>query len=257
MSWRGTCLSLSLSTPALYLGEETWMGGEVCVSILTLSTSIYRPRHWRENSLGTWESTIGPTTEHHVEADGDPWQGRFGRSKGSTDQGPPRLTLCFLPVTDMWSLMLVPGAHAVWRRFARVVGPWILVSDTWRHLIHQGVLLLDWWGVMDMAFCVPAHRHVAWCGSHRTNDIVWSYIVHISFIQAPKYTNDISISIISTRPSQWCRPIWNLRLFMMIPYLFHWFACSQLYHFICILMCFATKDRNTNTCGTCQYKDLF
>jgi hypothetical protein len=58
-----------------------------------------------------------------VEADGDPWQGRFGRSKGSTDLGPPRLALCFLLVTDMSSLMLVPGAHAVWRRFARVVGP--------------------------------------------------------------------------------------------------------------------------------------
>jgi hypothetical protein len=108
-----------------------------------------------------------------------------------------------------------------------------------------------------MAFYVPAHRHVAWCGSHWTNDIVWFYLVHISFTQAPKYTNDISISIVSTRLSQWCTPIWHLRLFMMMPYQCHWFGCSQLYHFMCIWMCSATKDRNTNTCRTCQYKDLF
>jgi hypothetical protein len=58
-----------------------------------------------------------------VEADGEPWQGQFGRSKGSSDLGLPRLVLCFLPVTDMWSLMMVSGVHAVWKRFARGEGP--------------------------------------------------------------------------------------------------------------------------------------
>jgi hypothetical protein len=30
---------------------------------------------------------------------------------------------CFLPVTDVWSLLTVPGAWVILRQFARVVGP--------------------------------------------------------------------------------------------------------------------------------------
>jgi hypothetical protein len=70
-----------------------------------------------------------------------------------------------------------------------------------------------------MASCVAAHHHVASCGSHRAHDIMWSYLVHISFIWGPKYTNDISIS--TTSPSQWCSPNWHLGLFMMMPYSCH------------------------------------
>jgi hypothetical protein len=44
--------------------------------------------------------------------------------------------------------MTVQGVWVGWRRFARVVGPWILVLNTWWHLIRQEVLLLDRWGVM-------------------------------------------------------------------------------------------------------------
>jgi hypothetical protein len=110
-----------------------------------------------------------------VEADGDPWQGPFSRSKGSSDLAPPRIVLCFLLVTDMWSLMTVPGAHAIWRRLARVVGPWILVLNTWQHLIHQEVL-----GLMRchgrMASCVPTRRHVAWCGSH------WAHMMSCAYL---------------------------------------------------------------------------
>jgi hypothetical protein len=95
-----------------------------------------------------------------------------------------------------------------------------------------------------MASCVPACRHVAWCP------------VHISLIRAPMYANDISVLIVSTSPSQWCRPIWNLRLFMKMSYLCHWFIYSQLYHSMHILMCPATKDGNTNTCGNSKYKAL-
>jgi hypothetical protein len=58
-----------------------------------------------------------------VEADGDLWKSQFGQSKGSADLAMPRLALCFLPVTDMWSLMMVPGVWFGWRRFPQVVGP--------------------------------------------------------------------------------------------------------------------------------------
>jgi hypothetical protein len=119
-------VSLFLPPPLLFIGQATG-----------------------ENSLGTWESTIGPITEHHVEANGDPWQRRFGRSLGSANLAPPCLALCFLPVTDIWSLMAVPSVWVDWRRFARVVGPWILVLNMLWRLIRQEVLLLDWWGVMD------------------------------------------------------------------------------------------------------------
>ena len=84
-----------------------------------------------------------PIREHHVEADGERRKSRVGRSMGSADLGPPRPALCFLWVTGMWALMTVPGVWVVWRRFARVVGPWILVLDTWRCLICREVLLLD------------------------------------------------------------------------------------------------------------------
>jgi hypothetical protein len=79
--------------------SHPWM--EWCVLILAPSASIYRLSYRWENSLGTWESTVGPVTEYHVEADGDLWQGRFDRSKGSADLAPPHLALCFLPVTGM------------------------------------------------------------------------------------------------------------------------------------------------------------
>jgi hypothetical protein len=129
------------------------------------------PSYQLENNSGTWESTVGPITEHHVEEDGDPWQGRFGRSKGLADLVLPRLALCFLPVTHMWSLMTVPGVWVSWRRFAWVVGPWILVLNMWHCLIRREVLLLDWWGVMDTWH--PVCQHVAtWPGVGPTGPMI-------------------------------------------------------------------------------------
>ena len=67
-------------------------------------------------------------------------QGRFGRPVGSVDPlwAPP--ALCFLLVIDMWALMMVPGVWVILRRFARVVGPWILVLDMWQRLICRASL---------------------------------------------------------------------------------------------------------------------
>jgi hypothetical protein len=152
-----------------------------CVSHSNPSSLLFiGAEQLHENSLGTRESIVGPITEHHMEADGETWQGWFDWSKGSADLGPPRLLLCFLPVTDMWSLMTILGARMVWRRFAQVVGPWILVPNTWRRLIHRGVLLLDWWGVMDTWH--PVCQHVAtWPGVGPTGS-TW-YLVHIPLIR--------------------------------------------------------------------------
>jgi hypothetical protein len=142
----------------------------------------------------------------------------------------------------------------VWRRFIRVVGPWILVLNMWWHLIRWEVLLLDWWGVMDTWH--PMCQHVASWSSVCPTGPTWR-LVRISLIRAPMYVNDISILIFSTSPLQWFQPICHFRLFMMMPYLCCWFTCSQLHHSMCISMCPPTKDRNTNTCGNCQYKPLF
>jgi hypothetical protein len=159
---------------------------------------------------------------------------------------------------------------------------WLTCGPLWRFQVYGpvwGGLLMLWaleslcWTCGDVWFvrrcfswidevswthviCVEAHRHVAWCGSHRAHDIVRSYLVHISFIRAPKYTNDISVSIVLTSPSQCCSADRHLGQFMMMPHSCHWCTCSQLYHFMCILACPASKARNTNTCGNFQYKAL-
>jgi hypothetical protein len=57
-----------------------------------------------------------------VEANGEPAKS-VRPIQGVGDLGPPRFALCFLLVTDMWSLMTVPGASVIFRQFARVVGP--------------------------------------------------------------------------------------------------------------------------------------
>jgi hypothetical protein len=44
------------------LGEEAWMGGEVCVSILTPSPSIYMPGSPCENTPSTTLGSNGETT---------------------------------------------------------------------------------------------------------------------------------------------------------------------------------------------------
>jgi hypothetical protein len=191
--------------------------------------------------LGTWEATVGPIPH------GRRWRS-MARSvrliQGISRPGPTMSRAVLSLVTDMWSLMTVPGVWVGWTRVALVVGPWVLMLNTWRCLISREVLLLDWWGVMDTwhlcaGTSIPPGPH----------DIVWSYLVHISFIWAPMYTNDISVSFVSMSPSQWCSPNWHLGLFMMMPYSCHYCTFSHLYHFMCILACLASKASNTNTCG--------
>jgi hypothetical protein len=136
-----------------------------------------------------------------------------------------------------------------------LLGLWVLESLCWTVTTSDssGSASL---GLMrchgHVASCIPARHHVAWCGPTRPT---WC-LLHNSLIWAPMYANDISISIISTSPLQWCRLIWHLWLFMMIPYMCHWFTCSQLYHSMCILMCPATKDRNPKTCGNCHFVSI-
>jgi hypothetical protein len=73
-------IPLLLSYSLVYQGDASPLKGsshpwmEWCVLILTPSPSIYRPSYRRENILGTWEFTVGPITEHHVEANCDPWR---------------------------------------------------------------------------------------------------------------------------------------------------------------------------------------
>jgi hypothetical protein len=131
--------------------------------------------------------------------------------------------------------------------FRGEVDAWICVlAPDWSKVCFLGLMKCH--GHMET--CVAACRHVALCGSRRAH-------MPISLIRTPMYANDISISIVSTSPLQWCRSIWHFGFFMMRPYLCHWFTCSQLYHSMCISMCPATKDKNTSTCGNCQYKPLF
>jgi hypothetical protein len=125
----------------------------------------------------------------------DPWSAPFA---------PP-----FIWVTARWVPRSVPDVWVSWRRFARVVGPWILMLNTWQCLIHQEVLILDWWGVMDT--WDPVCQHVATWPDVGPTGPTWCD-VHISLIRPPMYANDISVSIASTSPSQWCKPIWHLSM---------------------------------------------
>jgi hypothetical protein len=68
---------------------------------------------------------------------------------GSTDPGLAPFAPLFIWVTARWVPKVILGVWIDRRQFARVVGPWILVLNTWLHLIRRDVLLLDWWGVMD------------------------------------------------------------------------------------------------------------
>jgi hypothetical protein len=117
----------------------------------------------------------------HMEYGGEPPQGGVGRPVGPVDPESATIAPSFVWVTARWVLKAVPDVWIGWRRFARVVGPWILVLNMWRHLIRRQVLLLDWWGVMDT--CHPVCQHVAtWSGVGPIGP-TWC-LVHISLIRA-------------------------------------------------------------------------
>jgi hypothetical protein len=193
--YRDTNPSLTLLLPNLprrdlsFEGKLSSLNGVVCPYSYP-SPSIYRPSYRQENSLGIWESTVGPITEHHVEANGDPWRGRFGRSKGSADLAPPRLALCFLPVTNMWSLMTIPSVWVSWRKLNPCAE-------------HVAASNLSGGASLGSMRCYGHVGHL--CASTSPHVLVW------------------------VPPGPWYSVI-----------------LSQLYHFMCILACPASKARNTN-----------
>jgi hypothetical protein len=85
-----------------------------------------------------------------------------------------------------------------------VVGPWIRVlAPDWSEVCFFGSMRCH----RHVGACVAARRHVACYGSYRVHMISSAYLSHPALM----YANDISVSIISTSPLQWCRPFWHLR----------------------------------------------
>jgi hypothetical protein len=138
-------------------------------------------------------------------------------------------------------------------RYLVVVGPWIRVlAPDWSRVCFFGSMMCH--GHVDS--CVATRRHVAWCGSHRFHMISCAYLFS-SELQSRQMIYPFQSSQRARCNGANCRTIRHLRLFMMMPYLCHWFTCSHLYYSMCISMSHTTKDGNTNTCVICQYKSLF
>jgi hypothetical protein len=78
-----------------------------------------------------------------VEDGREPPEVGFDRPVGSGDPGLAPFVPPFVWVTSRWVPRSVPDVWVSWRRFARVVGPSILVLNTWRCPICWELPLLD------------------------------------------------------------------------------------------------------------------
>jgi hypothetical protein len=199
----------------------------------------------------TWHRHWLVTIRPHVEGWCERPQSGFGRPRGSVDPVVVPIALVFVQVTARW----VP--RLVWRVFALFLAHYLMVLGPW-----ICVLALDW-SRMLLWIGEVSWPHGRLCGSTLPRGLVW----------VPPGAHDVLC--ISLSSGLWCMQMiylfqssrrarrnganqfWHLRLSMMMPYLCHWFICSQLYNSLCIYMCPATKDRNTNTCRNCQYKPIF
>jgi hypothetical protein len=145
-----------------------------------------------------WHCLWLVTTSRHVEGRRERPQDGTG---GSTN---PRATLfapVFIQVTARWVPRRVWGCL---RCFYPVISWLWALGSVCLLLIGRECASLDWWGVMDT--WAPVWQHVAtWPGVGLTGP-TWC-LVNISLIQALRYANDISVSIVLTSPLQWCRPI--------------------------------------------------
>ena len=123
-------------------------GEESCNALFSSFQGKEPNRPCTGQSMGAM-SPIHPGTLQGINQEaprGSRWRTETKRVRpnlGSTDLGPPPFGPCFLWVTDMWSLMTVPGACRVLRWFGSLVGPWILVLHTWRCLIRRELLHMD------------------------------------------------------------------------------------------------------------------